>query len=350
MVMWNAHGPGGVARTVLNLANHLSRTREVEVVSVTRRGKGPRFPLSADVRLTYLEDDSERALADLLAARPPSVVVTSRPVLHRSACRGNRGRHVLVGQDHGNFETRMASPWVRGVLAESLAGLDAMTVLTRADAEDYRRTWPAAPARIEVVPNALPFEPVATVPEDSPRVVVAAGRLVPEKGFDRLVTAWAPVARRHPDWQLHLCGQGPSAEDLEGQVDAAGLRGRVHLLGHVDDIRTQLRDAAFLAMASHSEGFAMVLIEAMSQGIPVVAYDCPRGPAELVTDRVNGRLVADGDQVAYTAALTELVEDAELRRTMGAAALEHAQQFRLERVGRQWTDLIDGLCERRARN
>ena len=195
------------------------------------------------------------------------------------------------------------------------------------------------------MPNALPFEIAGSVPPLANPVIVAAGRLVPEKGFDRLIEAFAEVSRDHPDWQLHICGQGPAGDDLRRLGDERGLGDRVQLLGHVEDLEARLRKAAFLAMASKAEGFAMVLIEAMSQGLPTLAYDCPRGPRELVSDGQNGFLVPDGDHAAYVAAMRALVEDHDLRQRMGAAGLARAADFGIEHIGGQWDALIDRLAQ-----
>lgn len=343
MVMWNATGSGGVARTVINLANHLARTRTVEVVSIIKRGKA-HFPTGPRVKLTYLRDESEEALDAAMAARPPSVVITSRPALHRTLTRVNRGRHVVIGQDHLNFESRMENPKMAEVLDECLAGLDAFVVLTEADREDYQRWRPDAHAEITVIRNASPFSVAeAPAPVDQ-HVVVAAGRLAPQKAFHRLIAAWAPLVDDFPDWRLHICGQGPLREELQQQIDDAGAGEQIRLLGHVDDLQDRLRASAFYAMSSAYEGFPMVLVEAMSQGVPAIAYDCPRGPAEIITDGWNGRLVPDGDRPAYTEALRQLMSDLDLRRRMAEHARDHAQEYQLERIGRQWEQLADRLA------
>ena len=345
MLMWNAQGPGGVARTVLNLSNRLARDRQVEIVSVTRQGRAPRFPIDPSVSVTFLEDESPDAVREVLRQRKPSVVISSRPVLHQTATRVSHGRHVLIGQEHGNFETRMARPAMKRVLEESLSGLDAMTVLTDSDARDYRALWPDAPAEIHVVHNALPFEIQTSVPRPTNTVVIAAGRLVPMKGFDRLIDAFAEATCDHPEWSLHICGQGPAGDDLQRLGDERGLGERLKLLGHVKDLDVHLRDAALLAMASRSEGFAMVLIEAMSQGLPTLAYDCPRGPGEVIQNAHNGLLIPDGDHPAYVAALRSLIEDTGLRQRLGAAGLERAADYGIDHIAEQWETLIDRLVE-----
>ena len=345
LLTWNAHGHGGVPRTVVNMANYLARDREVEILSVKGKARRSTYPIDESVRVTFLADESSEALREVLLDRRPSVVVTSRPVLHQHAVQVAEGRHVLIGQEHNNFETRTANPEIRSRLEEALHGLDAFTVLTDTDARDYRATWPDARVQISVIRNALPFDVAGSLPPLENPVIVAAGRLVPEKGFDRLIEAFAVVAADHPEWELHVAGMGPAEQDLRRLGDELGLGDRLRLLGHVDDLDTRMRSAAFLATASHYEGFAMVLIEAMSQGLPTLAYDCPRGPREVIRNGETGFLVPDGDSEAYVAALRELVEDVDLRRRMGAAALDQATDYTIERIGDQWDELIDRLVD-----
>lgn len=343
MLVWNAHGHGGVPRTVLNLSNYLARTRHVEIISVKRVGRRPRYSLDPSVTVRFLQDESPDALREALQQRRPSVVITTRPSLHQMAVQVAEGRHVLIGQEHNNFETRIANREIRARLEEALDGLDGFSVLTDSDARDYRQLRPEARVRISVIRNALPYDVAASVPALTEPVIIAAGRLVPEKGFDRLIDAFAVVATDHPEWELHICGIGPAEDDLRRLGDERGLGDRLRLLGHVDDLDSRMRSAALLAMASKYEGFAMVLIEAMSQGLPTLAYDCPRGPREVIHNGVSGFLVPDGDQAAYVAAMTDLMDDLELRRRMGAAALSQSTEYTVERVGGQWEALIDEL-------
>ena len=347
MVLWNVNGPGGIARTAINLCNQLATHRDVEIISVNRRGRQPRFPVHDSIRIDHLEDQSPEALSAALRARPPSVVITTRPVLHQTAVRSSAGRHVLIGQDHMNFAERMSSPEVKDRIAEALTGLDVFAVLTEADAHDYRAAWPDAPAAIRVMRNATSFPLAESAPELTAPVVLAAGRLVPHKGFDRLVDAFAQVAPDHPGWELHIAGSGPERDRLEAQAQNRGVDAQVRFLGHVDDFDARLRSSSFFAMASHNEGLPMVLIEAMSQGLPTLAYDCPRGPREIIDDGVTGFLVPDGDQDAYVAALRRLIAEPALRTSFGAAALRQAGQYRLETISQQWDLLIDEVVAAR---
>ena len=129
---------------------------------------------------------------------------------------------------------------------------------------------------------------------------------------------------------------GSETPKLRRLIKQLGVCHRVNLSGHSHRMPAVLRDSAVFAMTSEREGFPMVLLEAMSVGLPMVAYDCPRGPAEVVRDGINGRLIPDGDAAAFTAALTELMDSVELRQQMGAAALADAAAYSMPNIVSRW--------------
>lgn len=353
ILTFNLHGPGGIARTIINLANHLTASgRAVEIISVRRKGADTKFPLAASVRRTYLRDDDPKVLMEALRQRDRSVVISTRPELHRTVLTDADGRHALIGQDHMNFPNRMASPTFKNILRDALDRLDAYVVLTQADARDYRSWLPGANTDLRVVRNASSFPLVVEPPSLTNPVMLAAGRLVPTKGFDRLITAFAEATVHRPEWELHICGGGgPLKEELTRLAADLGVGSRVKMLGHVADLAERMREAAFFALSSKDEGFPMVLIEAMSQGLPLLAFDCPRGPAEIVRDAENGFLIHDGDLPAFVAAMGRLMDDLPLRRRMSNASLADAADLSLDVIGRTWEGLIDEVArdhERRA--
>jgi glycosyltransferase involved in cell wall biosynthesis len=369
-----------VARTVVNLANHLvSAGHEVDLVSLFRSRHSPRFPLHPRARLTVLHPQPRhpsrrrRELAARPSAlRPPpgearmsrltdlqlrrhlggvtdGVVLSTRPSLHVAAMQLLPPQVPVVGQDHGHFGNRFAHPRLSAVLDHAVPRLDAFAVLTEADAADYRNRFADAADRIVHLPNALSWPlPDRPAPLQA-QVVVTAGRLDANKGHARMLRAFAPVAAAHPDWQLHVYGAGPEDRALEALAHELGLADRVRLKGFTGDLSTVLAGSSVYALTSHSESFSMSLIEAMSVGLPPVAMDCPRGPREIVEDGVTGFLVPDGDEPAFTAALLRLVEDAELRRTIGARAHAHAEQWSMDRIGRRWERLLAEIQSRGAR-
>ena len=191
--------------------------------------------------------------------------------------------------------------------------------------------------------NALPHGWDPTPSPLTSTTALAAGQLIPRKGFDLLVNAWAGVAREHPEWRLRVLGSGAQRAELEAAVAAAGLTDVVTFAGFTPDLAGELAAASMFVLSSRSEGFPMVVLEAMAAGLPVVAFDCPTGPRELVDDGVTGLLVPRRDTAALAAAVSRVAADPDLRHRMGAAAIERARLFDAESVATRWEQVFAEL-------
>ncbi|MDP9401195.1 MAG: glycosyltransferase family 4 protein [Actinomycetota bacterium] len=373
---------GGTIRTTLNLVEHLAQRHEVELVTVARRREHAFFGLPRGVRVTTLDDRRpgaaprgaravlRRMLAplpsvlvhpddwafrscslwtDLLIARKlrslrSGVLVTTRPALNLLAAELAPPGLVTVGQEHMNFHAHR--PGLAAAIARTYPRLDALAVLTEDDRRDYAALLAGAPTRVARIPNAVPRLEGDRAALDAP-LVVAAGRLTSQKGFDLLIPAFAPVVRAHPQWRLRIFGSGPQREQLRRLVLAHGLSNEVLLMGRTERLGEELAKASLFVLSSRYEGFGMVVVEAMSKGLPVVSFDCPRGPAEIITHDRDGLLVPVGDVEALSRAMLELVEDEERRRRLGAAALRRAEDFAVPAIGPNWDALLEELLAAR---
>ena len=187
-----------------------------------------------------------------------------------------------------------------------------------------------------VIPNPT-YAPV-TLDEARPcgRQVVAVGRLVPQKGFDLLLDAFARAAPLIPDWSLTIWGEGPERAKLEAQRDALGLQDRVSMPGVTKDHGGWLREADIFVLSSRFEGWGIVVGEAMAAGVPVISFDCHFGPGEMIADGISGLLVPDGDVSALGAAIAALCADPDQRRRLSEGARAASQRFTVDRVLVQW--------------
>jgi glycosyltransferase involved in cell wall biosynthesis len=230
------------------------------------------------------------------------------------------GRVVRVGSEHSyppHFPLPFYKEWFR---RRAYPELDAVVTPTSEAAVYLAKAYPGA--RTRGIPNwltwPLPRGDGATggpVRRPGRQTFIACGRFDKLKGFAQLITMFDALKERLPDWDLIIVGDGEDRALLEAQVDQAKLRDRVFFPGWIADMESVFSSADIFVFPSVSEGFALVLAEAMACGLPCISYDCKVGPAEIIRDGVDGVLVPLGDETAFSAAMLRLAtHDPERRR------------------------------------
>lgn len=384
-VIANGYAMGGTVRTVHNLARGLSARHEVEIVSLVRKRRKPFFTPDANVDLVPLSDETDESRVRLprqrvldhwyrkaeqiipeperrrnknftpeavtglrryLRTTKADVVIGTRPGINLLLAEWAPPRVLTIGQEHLNLGEH--NPKVRKAISKVYPQLGGLSVLTESDRTAYQELLRSSDAWLTALPNALePGEPPRSTLEAP--IIAAAGRFSPVKQYPLLVEAFSHVVAEHPEWRLHIHGGGDRDEELRETVRRLGLEDNVGLMGRTTDMLGELSKASLLAVSSRVEGFGMTIIEAFSVGVPVVSFDCPHGPREIIDDGRNGLLVPPQDTEALGAALNRLVSDREERHRMGAEALASAADYGLEDVTTQWEAFLERRLAERPR-
>ena len=195
---------------------------------------------------------------------------------------------------------------------------------------------------LEVIPNPLPFYPEYPAKLVNKKVITVGNHGF-HKGFDRLLQSWKMIADSHPEWTLEIYGKFDPERRHVKLSEKLNLSDTVSFFPPVRDIQKKYEEASIYAMSSRSEGFGMVLIEAMAFGVPCVAFDCPCGPKDIISNEKDGYLIENGDLKAFAEKVMLLIDDNELRQKMGRNAREKAKRYLLVAIINQWNSLFKQL-------
>ncbi len=361
-LVFNLDGMGGTSRSTITQANALARRDNVDVrlVSVTRSADTPHYPIDDRVVVDYLADartghprskspsrlvpsrwDSQFSeLTDdglgALSTLDVDLVVTVTPALMAVAVQLLPTGTKVIHQEHRSSADRVGGMEPLLAFAPRVA---AVALLTQSTAAWLRAELGATAPELVVMPNPLPVagQPRSTL---ASRTIVTAGRIVSEKQFIHLLRAFEQIAEDLPDWRLRILGDGPLRGELIAHAAKVGLADRVELPGAVPDMAPEWAAAAICALSSRTEGFPLVAQEAMSAGVPVVTYDCPSGPRELVEHGVSGLLVGPGAKAGLAAALHQVASDPALLARLGEGALGASRSYDADAIAAEWERLF----------
>ena len=363
---------GGMERVLANKVNYLARHGyEIVVVTTDQRGAQPFFLLESGIRnidlgINYDENNDKSFLNKLLhyplkqyrhKKRLKAVLMTERPDVTVSMFNNDTdfipsikdGSAKVLEIHFSKFKRlqygrkglwKLADWWRSKQDEKTVRKFDRFVVLTEED-KAYCGDLP----NIMVIHNAISGIPAETALLEKKKVI-AVGRYAYQKGFKRLVDAWHLLASRFPDWKLDIIGDGEERPLLEQRIHFYGLDRQVTLTRPTKEIDKAYMEASILASSSRYEGLPMVLLEAQSFGLPIVAFQCKCGPKDIVSDGINGYLVPEGDIAGMTQRLETLMKDETLRKRMGLKAKESALRFNEETIMKKWMNTFQTLAGR----
>lgn len=242
---------------------------------------------------------------------------------------GYKGIHKLIAK----FRIRQDYRFVKK--------FDKLVILT----DEGAAQWSGIP-NIEVIPNAIITPPRIIMSSDSKRVI-AVGRLIHEKGFDRLIQAWSLLPKDLlEEWQLDIYGQGEQELYLNELIYSLNLGTSAKINKPTKNIFEEYKKSAFLVMTSYSEGLPMVLIEAMSCGLPAICFDFSCGPKDLIDDNINGFIVENGNILLLSKKMERLMRDNNLRLTFSKNAKQVKDKFSEEKVMCMWEQLFNTIIKK----
>lgn len=356
LVIYKMSG-GGAQRVLSIIANHFAEKGWAITLMTFDDGSQPSFyKLHPSIQCVPLSISRQQpnALSTLL-------MYLLRPIILRSAIRKNKPDVVISFIDLANILTLVATVGLRipviiservnpafhsigcfwSVLRKMVYRWAACLVVQTRDVPPFFST--AIQKKINVIPNPvlLPVRNEQNLDKDgSKKILLAMGRLVDQKGFDLLIKAFAKLKSKFPEWQINIWGEGEKKTYLENLCKELSLQKKVIFKGMNQDNYTVMKQADIFVLSSRYEGFPNVLAEAMACGLPVISFDCPSGPSEMIVDEKNGLLISKINDEELAKGIQRLMIDESLAKQLGKEAKKVTDTFSMKKIMNLWEKVI----------
>lgn len=364
-------GYGGIEKSICILANMLCSRYQVEIATCYKLLEKPAFHIDERVKVIYLNDDikpnreefkkalkkkdliqvfkegtysmrvlhrRKKSMCDYIKNCDSDVIISTRDIFNYWTCSYAKDGVVKIGWEHNHYHDNMK--YATNII-NSAKNLDYFVLVSSNLQKFYSRKLANSNVMCIHIPNSIESLPkkVSSLKE---KRLVSVGRLSPEKGFIDLLKVYNILQNECPDWCLDIVGDGVEKSNLEEYIKKHSLT-NVTLHGfqgkeYIDDL---LDKSSIYIMTSFTESFGIVLLEAMSHGVPCIAYDSAEGAREIISSGDNGFLIKNRNIDAMVLKIKNLIESEKLRKTVGKNARESVNKYTSDVVSEEWFTLIE---------
>ncbi|MEO9890997.1 glycosyltransferase family 4 protein [Aurantibacter sp.] len=347
---------GGAQRVMVILANEFAKKgHDISIITLNEIEGGDAYNLNKSIKRIRLhggniKNHKLRWLSNLIkhfmkTKNRPDVIISFLSLINMVAIISAKIYNIkIIASEHNNHLQATEPKFLTNFTWKYIyRKATQITVLTAFDVEFYEKYK----ANVMIMPNPCTFTPNrnALIVEKS-NVILAVGNLnrYHHKGFDNLIPLIAPLLKGNPDWKLKILGGGDKGEAyLNELIVKEGLTNQIILAGFQSNVSEHMLDASIFILPSRFEGLPMVLLEAMSQGMACISYDCKTGPSDIIHNRINGVLVEDQNSKQMQKELKILIENQELRKTLSNNAINSLERFSLETISNKWKILLNNV-------
>lgn len=372
------HMSGGMERVITNKANYLAQKYNYEVVILTyEKSEEQFFKLDSKVKVINLGIDylkvsdnknifirkikniykfkkHQKRFEEIVKRLNPDIITTweriSSSICINSdiKCKKIIECHVdkknFIDVERKNLIYKILDRYRNKKEKDNIGKWDKLIVLTNEGKLEWEKEKNIK--NIEVIPNFLSFYPLKTS-ECKNKTIISVGRLELQKGYDELIEVWNKLFQKYSDWKLEIYGEGSLKKELQEKIDKLGMTNSLLLKGVDKNIMDKYLKSSIYVMSSRYEGFGMVLVEAMACGLPVISFDCPCGPKDIIKDGEDGFLIRNRDLNEMANKLEFLIKNEEKRKNMGEKAHQNIARYSKDKVMLQWKNLFEELVNKK---
>lgn len=365
-------GFGGIEKSVAALANLLSEKYEVEIACTYKLYEKSVFEINDNVKIKYLVPDlkpnreevksalrkkniiklfkegivsvkvlnmRKKTMINYISNCDADIIISTRDIFNTWLGEYCPPGKLKIGWEHNHYHGDYN--YARNIV-RSASHLDYLVLVSDSLRKYYNKEMKNSHCKCVFIPNIIDYIPNSPSPLTSKRIV-SVGRLSPEKGYLDLLKIYNEVIKKYPDWKLDIIGDGVQKDLLEEYILKHNLSDNVTLHGfqkkdYIDEI---LHKSSIYVMTSHTESFGIVLLEAMSHGVPCIAFDSAEGARELINSGMNGYLIKRRNFSAMIKKIDDLIKRKEERKRIGIAGRKSVKKYTANVVKEQWFDLLE---------
>lgn len=338
---------GGIERVVSNLSNYfIGKKYEIKIISCFKKNDTIFYDINKNINVHYLshKEFKKSSYSEMYQNIKFYLKKTNADVVIGFSTNINifmgilkkYTKSILISTEHAQYNAH--NRIIRLLKRIFYKKLDCTVALNETDKKLYQKFL----KKVECIPNALSFVKNEKAPLNN-KLIFSAGRLHKDKGFDQLIKAFSLISKENLEWTLEIAGEGPEKNNLLNLIKENNLEKQVKIIPFQEHIDKKFKEASIYAMSSRQECFPMVLIEAMSFGLPAVSFDCPNGPRDIIKEKEDGILVEEFSIDSFSSALIFLIKNPKDMKKMGEKAKQNIKRFSEEKIGEKWEKLFKGL-------
>lgn len=356
-VCFNIEDMGGINRVVSGLCNEFCKSHLVHIVSICTTGKNSYYPLNSKIKIYKINNLPEDRIRNIVIKSfmslkkyfsdnkfdiifmeghyiPPIVLPTKFFTKSK-----------FVFCDHGALNNQLDDKKATFFRKIASKYSDKVIVLTDSTKKEYMYKFKIKSEKIMSIPNFVDediFKYKGKYDENS-KLILSSGRFTHEKGFEIIPNIGEKIFNKHPDWQWHIYGDGPEYERIQRKIADKKMGKHIILKGFADNMYKKYNKYGIFVLPSYREGFALVLLEAKANSIPMVSFDCVAGPSEIINDNVDGYLVPCYNEKVMSEKICTLIENNELRSYFSQNCIVGIDKFDRKVIIKEWEDIINDI-------
>lgn len=353
-LLGNLQGNGGIARVVSIIANELCKEHEIHIISFCPAIMPAGYEYDTRIICEQLLNDRVTMTTAILKKhiigklkkyihiKQIDILIGCGELYFPLAILASAGKIKCYCWEHSDpagtndhkhqmFSRKMAVMFGTRII-----------VLTKAAETFYVESLHCKSSKITQIYNPIGGNVAHSIGyNEESKKILSVGRLTYQKNFQLLIKIASQILTKYPKWSWDICGEGEDREELEKLIKDYNLVNRIVLRGQIKNLYSEYGNYAFMVMTSRYEGFPMSLIEAEANRLPLLSFDVPTGPNEIIKDGENGFLLKQQDIDGMVLKIQELIENLELRKNMSNIAVQFSEEFTLDKIMQKWTKLID---------